>query len=117
MRCIPEVDAGYVARMEGSARPLQPTSNRQEVCFDESPTQLIGEARQPIPAKPGQLQRSSAKANASIGGSIIASCSSSKSPPGNARETKAVRTYQLDVHARKSTRQNGRAYPTPLNES
>ena len=27
------------------------------VCFDESPTQLIGEARQPIPAAPGQLER------------------------------------------------------------
>ena len=27
------------------------------VCFDESPTQLIGEARQPIPARPGQLER------------------------------------------------------------
>ena len=27
------------------------------VCFDESPTQLIGEVRQPIPAEPGQLER------------------------------------------------------------
>jgi hypothetical protein len=27
------------------------------VCFDESPVQLIGEARQPIPARPGQLER------------------------------------------------------------
>ena len=27
------------------------------VCFDESPTQLIGEVRTPIPAKPGQLER------------------------------------------------------------
>jgi hypothetical protein len=27
------------------------------VCFDESPTQLIGEVRQPIEAKPGQLER------------------------------------------------------------
>ena len=27
------------------------------VCFDESPTQLIGEVRQPIPATPGQLER------------------------------------------------------------
>ena len=27
------------------------------VCFDESPTQLIGEARQPIPAAPGRLER------------------------------------------------------------
>ena len=26
-------------------------------CFDESPTQLIGEVRQPTPAKPGQPQR------------------------------------------------------------
>src|SRR4051812_6592224 len=30
---------------------------RPVVCFDESPTQLIGEARQPIPAAPGQLER------------------------------------------------------------
>jgi len=27
------------------------------VCFDESPVLLIGEVRQPIPAKPGQLER------------------------------------------------------------
>jgi hypothetical protein len=27
------------------------------VCFDESPVQLIGEVREPIPAKPGQLER------------------------------------------------------------
>jgi hypothetical protein len=27
------------------------------VCFDESPVQLIGEVRQPIPAEPGQLER------------------------------------------------------------
>ena len=27
------------------------------VCFDESPTQLIGEARLPIPPQPGQLER------------------------------------------------------------
>lgn len=27
------------------------------VCFDESPTQLIGEVRQPIPAEPGRLER------------------------------------------------------------
>jgi hypothetical protein len=30
---------------------------RPVVCFDESPTQLIGEVRQPIPAKPEQLER------------------------------------------------------------
>jgi hypothetical protein len=35
----------------------QPDSKRPVVCFDESPTQLIGEVRQPIPAAPGQLER------------------------------------------------------------
>ena len=30
-----------------------PDPNRPVVCFDESPTQLIGAVRTPIPAKPG----------------------------------------------------------------
>jgi hypothetical protein len=34
-----------------------PDPARPVVCFDESPVQLIGEVRQPIPAKPGQLER------------------------------------------------------------
>jgi hypothetical protein len=34
-----------------------PDPQRPVVCFDESPTQLIGEVRQPIPAKRGQLER------------------------------------------------------------
>ncbi len=34
-----------------------PDPRRPVVCFDESPTQLIGEVRQPIAAKPGQLER------------------------------------------------------------
>src|SRR5262249_24371876 len=42
MWCVPQVDAN----------PMRPV-----VCFDESPTQLIGEMRQPIPAAPGQLER------------------------------------------------------------
>src|SRR3977135_1372875 len=57
--CIPEVDGTYVARMEDVldlyAEPPDP--KRPVVCFDESPTQLIGEVRQPIPATPGQLER------------------------------------------------------------
>jgi hypothetical protein len=44
MWCIPQVDGEYVARMED--------------VLDLSPTQLIGEVRQPIPGKPGQRQRS-----------------------------------------------------------
>ena len=59
MWCIPKVDAEYVARMENVldlyAEQLDP--KRPVVCFDESPTQLIGEARQPIPAAPGRLER------------------------------------------------------------
>jgi hypothetical protein len=34
-----------------------PDPKRPVVCFDESPTQLIGEVRQPIPAAPGQFER------------------------------------------------------------
>jgi transposase len=59
MWCIPKVDAQYVARMEDvldlyaeDASPERPV-----VCFDESPTQLIGEVRAPIAPRPGQLER------------------------------------------------------------
>lgn len=59
MWCIPRVDGTYVARMEDvldlyaeAADPKRPV-----VCFDESPTQLIGEVREPIPASPGQPER------------------------------------------------------------
>ena len=59
MWCIPQVDGTYVARMEDvldlyaeEADPSHPV-----VCFDESPTQLIGEVREPIPAAPGQPER------------------------------------------------------------
>ena len=59
MWCIPRVDGEYVARMEDVldlyAEPPDP--KRPVVCFDESPTQLIGEVRQPIPAEPGQIER------------------------------------------------------------
>jgi transposase len=59
MWCIPKVDAEYVARMEDvlDLYAERPDPKRPVVCFDESPTQLIGEVRQPIPAKPGQLER------------------------------------------------------------
>src|SRR6202167_5216978 len=59
MWCIPQVDAEYVARMEDvlDIYAELPEPNRPVVCFDESPTQLIGEVRQPIPAQPGQIER------------------------------------------------------------
>jgi transposase len=59
MWCIPAINAEYVARMEDvldlyseSPDPLRPV-----VCFDETPRQLIGEARVPIPAEPGKPAR------------------------------------------------------------
>jgi transposase len=59
MWCIPQVDGEYVARMEDvlDLYAEQPNAKRPVVCFDESPIQLIGEVRQPIPAEPGQLER------------------------------------------------------------
>ena len=59
MWCIPQVDGEFVARMEDvlDLYAEAPDPKRPVVCFDESPTQLIGEVRQPIAAKPGQLER------------------------------------------------------------
>jgi transposase len=59
MWCIPKVDAEYVARMEDvlDLYAETPDPKRPVICFDESPVQLIGEAREPIPAKPGQPER------------------------------------------------------------
>jgi transposase len=59
MWCVPKVDGEYVARMEDvlelyaeAPDPLRPV-----VCFDETPRQLIGEARIPVRAEPGKLAR------------------------------------------------------------
>ena len=59
MWCIPQVDAEYVARMEDvlDLYAEEPDPKRPVVCFDESPTQLIGEMRQPIAAAPGRVER------------------------------------------------------------
>jgi hypothetical protein len=72
MSCIPQVDADYVARMEDVldlyAEPPDP--KHPVVCFDESPVQLIGEVRKPIPA------------TASISETEPPICSSSSTPIG-----------------------------------
>ena len=59
MWCIPQVDADYVARMEDvlDLYSEAPDPERPVVCFDESPIQLIGEVRRPIPPQPGQIER------------------------------------------------------------
>jgi transposase len=60
MWCVPAINAEYVARMEDVldlyAEPPDPL--RPVVCFDETPRQLIGEARVPIRAEPGKPRRS-----------------------------------------------------------
>ena len=55
----PHVDGEYVARMEDVLDLYAETPNpaRPLVCFDETPVQLIGEVRQPIPAQLGQRER------------------------------------------------------------
>ena len=59
MWCVPKIDGEYVARMEDVldlyAEPPDPA--RPVVCLDESPVQLIGEVRAPIPAAPGQIEQ------------------------------------------------------------
>jgi len=59
MWCVPKIDGEYVARMEDVldlyAEPPDPA--RPVVCLDESPVQLIGEVREPLPASPGEVAR------------------------------------------------------------
>ena len=55
----PGQNAQFVYHMEDVldlyTRPLDPL--RPLVCMDEMPKQLIGESRQPLPARPGQSER------------------------------------------------------------
>jgi hypothetical protein len=53
------LNAEYVARMEDVLQLYAeiPDPRRPVVCFDETPRQLIGEARVPIPAEPGKARR------------------------------------------------------------
>jgi len=58
--CIPpEQSAVFVAAMEDVlevySRPYDPS--RPVVCMDEKPYQLLGEVREPIPAKPGSVKK------------------------------------------------------------
>jgi transposase len=59
MWCIPKVDAEFVARMEDvlDLYTEPPDEKRPVVSFDETPTQLIGEARIPVPPAPGRPAR------------------------------------------------------------
>jgi transposase len=56
MWCIPKVDGEFVARMEDVLELYAeaPDPQRPVVCFDETPRQLIGEARVPRPVEPAR---------------------------------------------------------------
>ena len=57
--CIPAVSAEFVAAMEDVLDLYEEPYDRQRptVCFDETCTQLIGESRIPLPARPGRRER------------------------------------------------------------
>lgn len=59
MWCIPKVDAEFVARMEDvlDLYAEEPNPDKPVISFDESPVQLIGETRVPIPPQPGKPGR------------------------------------------------------------
>src|SRR5205085_9536954 len=89
MWCVPKVDGEYVARMEDVldlyAEPPDP--KRPVVCFDESPTQLIGEVRQPIPAGSNATITSTAATAQSISSSswMLTGLGARSSSPNGAR--------------------------------
>src|SRR5271163_1534137 len=92
MWCIPKVDGEYVARMEDvlDLYAEAPDPDRPVVCFDESPVQLIGEVRQPIPAASNATIASIAATAPSISSSA-STCidlgARSKSPSGERQKT------------------------------
>jgi transposase len=59
MWCIAALDHEFIMRMEDvlDLYAEKPNPLRPVVSFDETPIQLIGESRVPVPAKPGQLAR------------------------------------------------------------
>lgn len=59
MWCVPNIDPEFVARMEDVLELYEepPADDEPVVSFDESPVQLIGEARSPVRARPGRPAR------------------------------------------------------------
>lgn len=59
MWCISAVNPEFIARMEDALDLYaeKPDALHPVVCFDETPRQLIGESRVPVPPKPGRPAR------------------------------------------------------------
>ena len=108
MWCIPKVDGEYVARMEDvlDLYAEAPDPKRPVVCFDESPVQLIGEARQPIPARAGPARTLRLRVSSQWHGQSlrfprrhIVPGARSKSPSGERQKTYAQCMRDLvDIH-------------------
>ena len=62
----PQANAEFAARMEDVLAGLRPAYDpcRPVVCMDEKPYQLLGHARDPIPARPGQDRARTASTSA-----------------------------------------------------
>jgi transposase len=104
MWCIPRVDSDYVARMEDvlDLDAEAPEPKRPVVYFDESPVQLIGEVRQPIPAKPGQLERYDCEYRRNGTGNLFVFLDVNR--PWRAQETSILENgHELSPFARFST--------------
>ena len=102
MWCIPQVDGEYVARMEDvlDLYAEAPDPKRPVVCFDESPTQLIGEVRQPIPARAGPAASATTASTGATARSICSSSSTRTAPGARSRSPSGARPRLRPMHAR-----------------
>ena len=91
MWCIPKVDAEFVARMEDvlALYAEAPDPRRPVVCFDETPRQLIGEARVPIPSRARQA-RHVATTSTFATAPPTSSCSSTSTARGATRKSPSI---------------------------
>ena len=121
MWCIPQVDGEFVARMEDvlDLYAEQPDPKRPVVCFDESPTQLIGEVREPVPATPGQLERYDCeyKRNGTVNLFVFLDVHRPWRKVKVTDSRAAGRLRRLHARARRCSLPQGRAHPCRVGQS
>ena len=113
MWCIPQVDAEYVARLEDvlDLYAEEPDPKHPVVCFDESPVQLIGEVRPPIPAAPGQLERYDCEYKRNGTANLFVFLNVALAQDQSHREPGCGRLCRLYARPRRRSLPQGRAYP------
>ena len=94
MWCIPKVDAEFVARMEDVLELYAEAPDEQHpvVCFDETPRQLIGEARVPVAPKPAGRRASTTStcATAPRTSSCLSTCTARGATPRSPTAARAA---------------------------